>query len=176
MHTIDFSRIVWQPATVTFMEMHERPVAPPSRGNTTFQLLPKPINVNVYREYYFGVGEKHQWLDRMVMEDTELSGKINADNIEIYTFHIDDKPAGYAEFILNKDFTEILYFGLMPAFVGKGWGLYFLNVVIQHAWSYNPKWIQLNTCSLDHPNAINVYTKAGFRKVRTAVEQRRVMT
>ena len=176
MSNIDFTRIIWQPATVRFMEMHERPAAQPMRSNAVFKLLPKPINVSTYRSYYFAVGEKFQWLDRMVMEDALLFDKINADNIEIYTFHIDEKPAGYAEFILDKDFTEILYFGLMPEFVGKGWGLYFLNIVILHAWSYNPKWVQLNTCSLDHPNAINVYTKAGFKKVRTAVEQRRVMT
>jgi GNAT superfamily N-acetyltransferase len=66
-------------------------------------------------------------------------------------------------------------FGLFAAFVGKGLGKFFLQGVINKAWSFNARWIQLNTCSLDHPNALAVYQSQGFKVVRTKEEQRKVL-
>lgn len=172
---LDISKIVFQPVTVTFLEMHEPKEFPVLLAGTRFEILKKPVSVNEYRKYYYGVGEKHFWLDRMVMPDEELFKKINADNIDIYVFYVKDQPAGYIEFIKEEKFVEILYFGLMPEFIGKGFGKYFLQWVIAKAWSYKPEWIQLNTCTLDHPNALGTYKKAGFTEVRTEIQQRRVI-
>ncbi len=174
--SIDTSKIIFRPVKVTFFEMHEPKAPPLPISNTHFELLPKPISVNDYRRYYYAVGEKHFWLDRMVMPDEELSEKINARNVEIFIFYVKDTPAGYVEFVKEEKFVEILYFGLMPEFIGKGLGKYFLQWVIAKAWSYHPEWIQLNTCTLDHPNALGTYKKAGFAQVRTEVHQRRVLT
>ena len=176
MKTIDMSRIIFQPVTVTFLEMHEPKELPVSLPNTYFELLAKPVSVNTYRKYYYGVGEKHFWLDRMVMPDAELFEKINATNVDIFLFYVNEEVAGYIEFVKEEKYVEILYFGLMPDFIGKGYGNYFLQWVIAKAWSYKPNWIQLNTCTLDHPNALKMYKKAGFTQVRTEVHQRRILT
>jgi GNAT superfamily N-acetyltransferase len=172
---IDFSQIRSIPVTVSFLEMHAAPANSvlPAPG-ISFTLLEKPVSVDIYREYYYGVGKEWHWLDRMVMPDQELFEKINAANTEIWVMRINEVPAGFAEFVRENDFTEIQYFGLLPDFVGKGYGAYFLAWVIEKGWSYQPKWIQLNTCTLDHPNALAVYQKAGFIKIRTEVQQRRV--
>ena len=173
---VDSSKIILQPVMVTFFEMHEHKEAPPLLPNTIFKLLPKPIPVNEYRKYYYGVGQKWFWLDRMVMPDEILLEKINELHTDIFVFHVNDEPAGYAEFVNEKSFVEIQYFGLMPEFIGKGLGKYFLQWVIAKAWSYNPEWIQLNTCTLDHPNALSVYKNAGFKEVRTEIQNRRILT
>lgn len=174
--SIDTSRIVLQPVQVTFLEMHEQPVnTTPAAYNMHFELLPKPIAVTDYRNYYYGVGKQWYWLDRMVMDDALLYEKINAPNVDIYILYIEEQPAGFAEFVREKEYVEILYFGLLPGFIGKGYGYYFLQTVIQKAWSYHPHHIQLNTCSLDHPNALPIYKKAGFKEVRTATEERRIL-
>ncbi len=172
---IDTSKIVLRPVTVTFLEMHEPKASPVSLPGTSFELLKKPIPVAEYRKYYWGVGEKYCWLDRMVIPDEELFKKINAANVDIYIFKVANETAGYIEFVKEDGFTEILYFGLMPEFIGKGLGKYFLQWVIAKAWSYNSKWIQLNTCTLDHPNALATYKKAGFTEVRKEIHQRRVI-
>lgn len=173
---IDTSRIILKPVTVTFLEMHERPANKPEPiPGTEFRLWPKPIDVNEYRKIYYTVGEKHFWLDRIVMPDEELFKKINGDNIEIFLFYVNNEPAGYIEFIKEPRFTEILYFGIIPAFIGKGYGKYFLQWVISKAWSYGVEWIQLNTCTLDHPNALPNYKKAGFKEVRTEIHERKVL-
>lgn len=173
--SIDFSHIDLKPATVTYLEMHEPKEAPTPIPDTHFELLSKPVSVEEYRKYYYGVGEKYSWLDRMVMPDEELFEKINAENIDIFVFYVNKEAAGYIEFIIEEKYVEILYFGLLPEFVGKGFGKYFLQWVIAKAWSYKPGWIQLNTCTLDHPNALPNYKKAGFVPVRTEVQQRKVL-
>ena len=172
---IDISRITFQPVTVTFLEMYEPKEFPTSLVGTYFELLGKPVSVEEYRKYYYGVGEKHFWLDRMVMPDEELSQKINAGNVDIFLFFISNEAVGYIEFVKEEKYVEILYFGLMPGFIGKGYGKYFLQWVIAKAWSYQPEWIQLNTCTLDHPNALGNYKKAGFKEVRTEIHQRRIL-
>ncbi|HEU5165154.1 MAG TPA: GNAT family N-acetyltransferase [Chitinophagaceae bacterium] len=176
MRHIDTSKIIFQPVTVTFLEMHEPREFPVPLEGTRFELLPKPVSVNEYRKYYYGVGEKHFWLDRMVMPDEEVFEKINAGNVDIFVFYVNKEVAGYIEFVKEEKYAEILYFGLMPAFIGKGYGKYFLQWVIAKAWGYKPYWIQLNTCTLDHPNALGNYKKAGFTEVRKEVHQRRILT
>lgn len=176
MKPIDIAKIIFQPVTVTFLEMHRSREMPEPLPGTHFEQLPKPISVNEYRKYYYGVGEKHFWLDRMIMPDEELFEKINATNVDIFLFYVDKEVAGYIEFVKEEKYVEILYFGLMPVFIGKGYGKYFLEWVIAKAWSYKPSWIQLNTCTLDHPHALRTYKKAGFTEIRTEVHQRRILT
>lgn len=167
-------RFIETPATVNYLESRIRPKPIKQiRQESKFEKYPQPISIETYRKLYFGVGEKWHWLDRMVMPDEELASLINAPNNEIFLFSINGMTAGFAEFVKEEKFTEIAYFGLLPDFVGKGWGHYFLQLVIQQAWSYQPEWIQLNTCSLDHPNALGVYQKAGFNIVRTEIQQRK---
>jgi GNAT superfamily N-acetyltransferase len=172
---VDLSKIVLQPATVTFLEMHEKKDATSPLPGSGFHLLQKPVAVQDYRNLYYGVGEKWNWLDRMVMPNDELFEKINASSTEIFVFTINNETAGFIEFVKEEKFVEIQYFGLVPSFIGKGLGKYFLQWVIAKAWSYSPNWIQLNTCTLDHPNALDVYKKAGFFPVRTEVQQRRIL-
>ena len=88
---------------------------------------------------------------------------------------INNEDAGYAEFAIINDYVEIVYFGLFAEFIGRGTGKFFLYRCVNKAWSYNPGWIQLNTCALDHPNALGVYQSAGFEIVRTAMEDRKVL-
>jgi len=155
--------------------MHEKPAEIlDKKSEVEFHLLEKPIETDTYLQYYSEVGKKHFWLDRLVMNKEELSQLINASNIDIYTMQVHNQAAGYVEFIVDEKFTEILYFGIMPDFIGKGLGKYALDWAIHKAWSYNPQWIQLNTCELDHPHAINNYKKRGFKEIRTEVHQRRV--
>jgi GNAT superfamily N-acetyltransferase len=176
MNDIDLSAITLKPIKVTFFEIHDKPAEPfNEKCEAQYHLLQKPIDVETYRYYYSEVGMKHFWLDRIVMNDDQLFQLINADNTDIFTMKINDQRAGYAEFIKDKKFIEILYFGLMPAFIGKGWGKYSLDWAIQKAWSYNPEWIQLNTCELDHPHAISNYKKRGFTEVKTEILERKVL-
>lgn len=172
---IDRAKISYTEAQIYYLEMREKPQAEtPYREDVLFVALPHPISVEDYRSHYKNVGWEYHWLDRLVMPDDELFEKINAPNAKQYLMIKDNQIAGFVEFIHEPNFTEILYFGLYPAFVGKGIGKYFLQWAVEKAWSFDAQWIQLNTCSLDHPLALEVYKSVGFEEVKLAVEQRRV--
>jgi GNAT superfamily N-acetyltransferase len=65
--------------------------------------------------------------------------------------------------------AEILTFGLLPEFVGKGLGGFALTLGVQQAWALAPSVnrVWLHTSSLDHPRALPNYHRHGFRTFKT---------
>jgi GNAT superfamily N-acetyltransferase len=62
--------------------------------------------------------------------------------------------------------VEIAYFGLLPEFMGRGWGKYLLSEAARQAWRAGATRVWLHTCTLDHPAALPNYLRRGFRPVR----------
>lgn len=173
---LDLSRITLQPVNVFYLKMEMRPAgAMPVNKSVTFEQIDQPITREYYLKYYKAVGLKANWLDRIIMTEEELLQKINAPNVLIYLMKVDQREAGFLELVREEKFVELLYFGLFPEFIGKGLGKFFLQWSIHKAWSFNPEWIQLNTCRLDHENALPSYERSGFVQYKTTIEQRRVM-
>ena len=111
----------------------------------------------------------------MLIDDEGLLQLINAPNVEIFVMQYEGKDAGYAEVKIEPSITEIAYFGLLPAYIGKGLGKLFLDWVIRQAWSYHPQSIRLDTCELDHPHALPNYLNRGFSIIRTETHQRKFL-
>jgi GNAT superfamily N-acetyltransferase len=157
---------------VVYLEMRapsERQVTPPATDIRIQRAC--GLSVEQYRELYRGVGAAYHWTDRIRMPDALLRGIIEDDRVEIYVLYVADRPAGYAE--LDRRVggeVELSYFGLFPAFVGRGLGAYFLSWALAQAWSYGPRRVWVHTCDLDHPAALPLYLRAGF----VAYDQRTV--
>ena len=172
---IDSSKIILTPTKVFYLKMDEQPSERLTvQPDISFKTLTKTIDTDEYLKYYGTVGFQFNWLDRLVMPSAELKAKINAENVHIHVMSVGGEEAGYLELQRESEYVELLYFGLFPAFIGKGLGKYFLDWSIHKAWSYNPQWIQLNTCEHDHDNALPTYRKLGFKDYKTAIEQRRI--
>jgi GNAT superfamily N-acetyltransferase len=62
--------------------------------------------------------------------------------------------------------TEIDTFGLLPAYVGKGYGARFLTLACELAWRLNPglSRLWLHTSTIDHPSALPNYLGCGFTR------------
>ena len=148
----------------TYLEMRTpqtRDAELPS-SNVVVRRLVTP-SVNEYRELYRGVGEQWNWIDRLLMDDDELKQLITSKHVEIYVLQVDRQVAGFAELDRRKrDEIELAYFGLLPDFIGRGLGKFFIQWTINQAWSYQPFRFWLHTCDLDHPAALTNYLKAGF--------------
>lgn len=158
---------------VFYLKMTQQPSNPFSLiPNAYFLKMKKPMKTEEYLNCYTKVGEKYNWVDRLLISEEQLSDNINKPNTDIYILCLNQCKAGFAELVRYPDYTEILYFGLFPEFIGKGMGNQFLRMVIDAAWRNQPRWIQLNTCKLDHPNALNIYQKAGFGIYKTTLEKR----
>lgn len=154
--------------TITYLEMLEQPARGPARPPRLTEKIAlmraERPTVSFYRYLYNAVGEPWVWYERNQLPDEELAAIIEDEKVEICVLYHDGTPAGYAELdFRQEDEVELAYFGLIPDYIGLGLGGYLLNWSIDTAWSREPRRLWVNTCTLDHPAALTVYQKAGFK-------------
>ena len=153
------------PMTVTFLEMRGKPaVTPPPQpfGKVAILRADEPP-VHFYRYLYDTIGGPYYWVDRRRMDDASLAALIQHPLLELYVLYVDGCPAGMAELDFREPGTGLLaYFGLMPEFVGRHLGYFFLYHAVQNAWLKPISTLLVNTCTLDHPRALPLYQRMGF--------------
>jgi GNAT superfamily N-acetyltransferase len=129
--------------------------------------------VAYYRFFYDAVGEQWHWSSRKKMTDVEIAAILNDPRVEMHVMYCDGVPAGFAELDRRSDGEiELVQFGLLPDFIGKGLGKYFLHWTLEKIWGYQPRRAWLHTCTLDHPAALPNYLKAGFVVYKEETAQR----
>lgn len=120
------------------------------------------------RFFYTAVGWRWQWVDRLPWTWQEWHRLQTRPGFECWAMWRDGAPAGYYELDRRESGeTEILLFGLLPAFIGRGLGGHLLTHAVRRAWQEGTRQVILNTCSLDHPAAKEGYLARGFRLTRT---------
>lgn len=153
------------PMTVTFLEMKARPsVIPPPhpQGKVAILRAEKPP-VHFYRYLYETIGGPYYWVDRRRLDDDSLAAVIQHPLVELYVLYVDGCPAGMAELDFRDIKSGLLaYFGLMPEFIGKRLGYFFLYHAVLNAWARPISTLLVNTCTLDHPRALPLYQRLGF--------------
>ena len=121
-----------------------------------------------YRELYRAVGDRWHWHDRDAWPDDRLAEHLANSAVSIHVFEVDGLTAGYFELQRHQnDEMELVYFGLVPEWIGKGLGGAMLTAATEEAWSSGASSVWLHTCTLDHPAAIANYRARGFEPYRT---------
>jgi GNAT superfamily N-acetyltransferase len=150
---------------VTYLEMTQRPQRPPvpvPAGKLAL-LRAERCTVSFYRFLYGTVGAPWLWFERLVWSETKLAALIEKLTVEIFVLYVGGVPAGFYELDRRDEAdVELAYFGLMPEFIGRGYGAYLLRASIDAAWQHNPRRLWVHTCTYDHPRALGVYQRAGF--------------
>jgi GNAT superfamily N-acetyltransferase len=124
-------------------------------------------SVEVFRFLYEEVGRAYRWTDRLSWTDDRVQQHLETAGVSLWLLSWENQPAGYFELRAHEDDSvEIAYFGLLPDFIGRGWGKYLLSRAVQSAWQLGARRVWLHTCTLDHPAALPNYLKRGFRPVR----------
>jgi len=144
---------------------HEDPtsVAPatPPRDGLTIMRAVNP-SISFYRYLYHTAGEEYLWGDRRRMSDTELAALIAPDHIHLMVLYCDGVPAGFYELSVRRETeSHVRYFALLPGFTGGGLGSFMLNAAIVQAGKRGLPLV-LDTCTLDHPIALENYKARGF--------------
>ena len=118
--------------------------------------------------FYKQVGKKHRWIDRLSWTDEKWINFISNKNLETYVISESEDLIGFFELLYNPELkeTEISYFGLLEAYIGKGIGGYALSEAIKKAFEKKIKRVWLHTCTLDHPNALKNYLARGMQVFR----------
>ena len=160
------------PVTKTYLEMRSpdelRPADTPEPTPAIERV--EHCSPELFRFLYAEVGRAFQWTDRLRWSDETILRYLADPGVTLWLMSWEAEPAGYFELRQHEDGSvEIAYFGLLPNFIGRGWGKYLLTRAVDTAWSLDPKRVWLHTCTLDHPAALPNYLKRGFRRVREEV-------
>lgn len=173
--------------TVTFLEMTAPPAGPrpsiPSRPALALLVARRPP-VRWFLHLYDSVGADYRWTDRHRDPPEVLAAFVSHPAVEITTLMVDGYSGGF--FMLDRrapGICDLAYFGLAPEAVGLGLGRWFLSEAVHAAWAGAGSGssagsergggaggrvgkVTVNTCTFDHPAALQLYQKLGFRPVR----------
>ena len=116
------------------------------------------------RYLYAATGADWSWTDRLPWTDTQWLTRQADPAVEFWVAMDEGAPAGYFELARLDDdkSVELCYFGLLPHAVGKGQGGAMLTAAVDRMWEMGAGRIYVNTCSLDHPRALENYKQRGF--------------
>ena len=129
--------------------------------------LHRPIRAAEYRSLYTAVGGRWLWRDRLVWTDAELNRYLSSPDVHVWTLNVGGATAGYFELQRHHDDTvEVMYFGLVESFIGRGLGGWLLTRAVEEAFAIGAQRMILNTCTLDSPRALPNYLARGFTIVR----------
>src|SRR5215469_4743296 len=152
--------------TITYLEMLKRPAGQrfPAPLETLALMRAEACTVSFYRYLYNTVGEPWLWFERRIIDDAAVAAQIHRPEIEIFVLYVRGVPAGFFELdTAARRETKLLYFGLIPEFIGRRLGPFMLQAAIDRAWAARPiDRFWLHTSTFDHPRALGVYQHAGF--------------
>ncbi len=116
------------------------------------------------RFLYQLVGSPWQWTEMLEGDQSDWQKMIESEAHRTFVAYYRGAIAGYFELYRPDGIkVEILYFGLVTAFIGMGFGAGLLSHAITQAWRWpGTERVWLHTCSLDHPAALGNYQKRGF--------------
>lgn len=160
--------------TITHLEMDAPPrlPAPPPPAMKLAVMRLETKGVAFYRYLYNHVGERWLWYERRRWTDEAIATVIGDPGVEVYVLYAAGEPAGFAELDRRAEGdVELAYFGLMPGFIGRGLGTWFMHWAVDAAWSKPARRLWVHTCDLDHPRAIANYQRAGFRPYRQETKE-----
>ena len=128
-----------------------------------------PENFQLNKFFYKNIGKKHKWVDRLSWTEKKWINYVSSKNVETFVLKFKDNLVGFFELIyhLEKNETEIAYFGILEEYQNKKLGSYLLSEAIKKSFKNSVGRVWVHTCSLDHKNALNNYISRGMKIFKT---------
>jgi GNAT superfamily N-acetyltransferase len=152
-------------AVRTYLEMHDAADlsgAPSPSADAVIERV-EQCPPALWRHLYTEVGREYHWVDRLAWTDDEITAYLDDPALELWILRVNAETAGYFELRRHDDgAVQIAYFGLLPAFTGRGFGKFLLTRAVERAWQRGANRVWLHTSSLDHSAALSNYLARGF--------------
>ena len=160
---------VTRTAVRTYLELRNRTELRPRRGGDAAVRVDRVerCEPTFWRSLYEGVGGAYHWVDRLPWTDEQIRDYLDDPSVSLFVLTAEGTVAGYFELKRYDDNSvEIAYFGLLPAYYGRGLGGYLLTEAAERAWDLKPARVWLHTSTLDHSAALSNYLARGFTVFR----------
>lgn len=159
-------------AVVTYLEMRTPPALSSAPAPQVFKVrrVLQP-DLDWYRALYRAIGEPWLWFSRLRLSDADLREVLHHPHVDVFALEHDRQDIGLLEFD-RRQFpdVELAFFGITPAWIGRGAGRALLEHCLPLVWEHHPQRLWLHTCTSDHPGALRFYTRAGFVPYKRAIE------
>jgi GNAT superfamily N-acetyltransferase len=164
MNTMEGHRSKQAVLRVNYLEQSE-PAPPPALYWGSERVALERMTREAYLALYRRVGELLRWDQRLSMPEVELEALLDGESLHIYVLRdLAGDALGLCEFDRGTfPQIELKNFGLVPEAQGRGLGPWLLATALQGEWRSNPDRIWLHTDNWDHPAALQIYERAGFR-------------
>lgn len=131
-----------------------------------------PANANLNRTFYCSVGSQWDWTDRLTWLQEDWQCYVERDGLNTFVGQLNGLDVGYFELETQElGNVELVYFGLLPEYIGKGLGGALLSAAVEHAWQLmGTKRVWLHTCTQDHKHALDNYLARGFKVFKSEPE------
>lgn len=158
---------------VTYLDMTAPPPGPAlGCPDSTASLKRENLSPAGYLDLYRAVGASLDWDQRLRMPRDDLAILLASPSIWLNVLRADGVAVGFCEFNgVGEPVVELAHFGLVEAFQGRGLGPYLLDGSLRAIWTRKLERVWLHTDTNDHPKALSVYLRAGFR-----IRERRMET
>lgn len=149
-----------------YLEMNSKEELTEVNSNNELSIIEAEIDdFRLNKFLYQHVGEPWGWVDKLTLPDDVWVSYVENPGLRTWVAYYRGAIAGYFELCKadNGD-VEMVYFGLLEKFIGKGFGGYLLSEAIKKAWhECEARRVWLHTCTLDHPSALHNYQARGFK-------------
>ena len=162
-----------QMVTVTYLQMLDPAALRPKPSPPGFEVaMVDPPEPGVNRRLYEKAGEPWQWTERLTWSSQQWTQYAEHPALHTWVASLAGQEAGYFELESQAEGNvQIMYFGMVPEFIGRGLGGAMLTAAIQSAWAIpGARRVWLHTCTKDHASALPNYRKRGFEVYKTETE------
>ena len=144
------------PVVTTYLELTDPAAIRPARPVDAPVARVEPPDGALNRSFYERVGRPHGWTDHLGKDAAWWQR--HAEQVETWVIAPD---AGYYELHRVGADVEIAYFGLLPAFHGRGLGGALLEHALRRGFELGAR-VWVHTCTLDGPHALANYRARGL--------------
>ncbi len=131
--------------------------------------LVKASDHHLNRKFYAAIGAEWNWTDRAGWSEDEWRAYADSNLIKTFIGQVNGDDVGYFELASQEGGEiEIVYFGLLPEWIGRGFGGALLSSAVEQAWQLTgTRRVWLHTCTHDHEHALKNYLARGFEVFKT---------
>lgn len=144
----------------------EPPECHPSRARS-LHLISGLQDIQSYQRLYREIGGEWGWGRQRDWQAMQWAQHLSKPDIQGWIMHWAGQANGFFELRRQLDESvEIYYFGVAKALQGQGLGSVLLQYAVTAAKAMTKKTIWLKTSSTDHPTALGLYLRGGFKVMR----------